>query len=168
LETLSSTVDLSEILLIWSCRETRWTDTWFKELERVHKEVIKNRPIPSVPVKVAIIDTGVDITHPKLARFRGEQLHPKRCRGFPDDLNHDPTVDKHGHGTYVTDVLLTTAPDVNLYIARVLGDHDIDPPPDQVVKVRFIIPPSVLKAAGNSLGYLGRKRRGHHINLTWL
>jgi len=55
-----------------------------------------------------------------------------RCQGFPNDPYHHSKADKHGHGTYVASVLLKTAPDVSLYIARVFndvgrlcdGDHD--------------------------------------------
>jgi hypothetical protein len=47
-------------------------------------------------------------------------INKTRCKAFPETL--DPCDDKHGHGTHATSVLLQTAPDIELYIARVADD----------------------------------------------
>ena len=43
------------------------------------------------------------------------------CHGFPDCL--DPKADWNGHGTYVISVLLKTASEIDLFVARVVGDE---------------------------------------------
>jgi subtilisin len=70
-------------------------------------------------VKVAILDTGIYWQHPEFEERRGS-VSKKRCIAFPDTL--DPCNDKHGHGTHAASVLLRTAPNVLLYIARVADD----------------------------------------------
>jgi hypothetical protein len=58
----------------------------------------------------------------------------EQCRSFPDDL--DAKADWNGHGTYVTSVLLATAPrSVSLFIARIVDDQGTISNPGEVVKV---------------------------------
>jgi len=72
-------------------------------------------------VKVAVIDSGIDYTHPDLAHA---------YRGGYDFVNQDPDpMDDNGHGTHVAGVIaakpngigvLGVAPDVDLYALKVL------------------------------------------------
>ena len=43
------------------------------------------------------------------------------CCGFPETLN--PLADNNGHGTSCAALLLRTAPDVELFIGRVVDDN---------------------------------------------
>jgi subtilisin family serine protease len=73
-------------------------------------------------VKVAILDTGIYFEHPEFTLARSRKvLHEDRCQGFPNQLN--ACLDKNGHGTHCTSVLLRTAPNIDLYIARVFDDY---------------------------------------------
>ncbi|MEU8418878.1 S8 family serine peptidase [Amycolatopsis japonica] len=71
-------------------------------------------------VKVAVLDTGVDASHPDLA---GKVVAAKDFSG-----GGDPT-DRHGHGTHVASTILGSggrfqgvAPDAGLLAGKVLGD----------------------------------------------
>lgn len=80
-------------------------------------------------VKVAILDTGVYFEHPDFRQARRlNVLHEDRCRGFPSQLN--ARLDKNGHGTHCTSVLLRTAPCIDLYVARVFDDYGKIPDDD--------------------------------------
>jgi subtilisin family serine protease len=112
-------------------------DEWFRNLSRVHEAIAKSPQttpksppanvtiaessqtnLKSLPVKVAILDTGVCIQHPNIDKHKKlGAIDKARCRAFPDTL--DSWDDKNGHGTHVTSVLLQTAPDIDLYIARI-------------------------------------------------
>ena len=93
--------------------------------EHVHKPIEKHRSkgLNVPPIKVAIIDTGVNFENWAIQEaIEGGNIQGKYCKGFPKDEHHDPTADKNGHGTYVASVLLRTAPNVSLYIARAFND----------------------------------------------
>ena len=80
----------------------------------------ENRKEGQKPIRIAILDTGIDITHPQLQAALGKGTI-KDYKGFPETLN--PLCDGHGHGTHCTSVLLKTAPNAVLYIARVADDN---------------------------------------------
>jgi hypothetical protein len=101
-------------------RDDEAADKWFHKLRRVH-QVFANRRGTDSPVKVAILDTGLCLQHPEFKTYiEMGTIRKTRCRAFPESL--DPCADKNGHGTHVTSVLLRTAPDIELYIARVADD----------------------------------------------
>lgn len=78
-------------------------------------------------VKVAIIDTGVDMKHPMLRRniiggwdFIGNDADPTDVRDFVDN-DRDGRVDESwGHGTHVAGLIHLVAPDAQLLVIRVL------------------------------------------------
>lgn len=127
--------------------------------------VEKYRSGDLAPVKVAILDTGVNFHHCEIKRAieRGV-IDAKRCKGFPNNPHYNPQADKHGHGTHIASVLLQTSPDISLYIARVVdnaenmvSDHDYQ----EIANVRFYH--TLLNSTGHRLG--SRQRRGYHITV---
>ena len=85
----------------------------------MHPVIAEDRKDRQRPVRVAILDTGVDARHPDLL----EALRLKKIEGyrsFPSTL--DPLLDRHGHGTHAASVVLKIAPHVVLYIARIADD----------------------------------------------
>jgi len=67
-----------------------------------------------------MLDSGINVHHPEMAE------HIKNgsitaFKGFPDGLN--PREDKCGHGTHGASVLLKTAPNAELLVARVFNDE---------------------------------------------
>ena len=86
---------------------------------------------------MAILDTGIYFEHPDFSQARSEDvLHKDRCQGFPNQLN--ACLDKNGHGTHCASVLLRTAPNIDLYVARVFDDYGNIPKDDYegIVDVR--------------------------------
>lgn len=90
------------------------------------------------PVRVAVLDTGLDVTHknfkkPRLSHFEGgkpkwSENEPtqyeriKACEDFTGTgplTNRDDMKDLDGHGTQVAELILRIAPRSDLYIARI-------------------------------------------------
>ena len=95
-------------------------DEWFNFLNAVvHPEVDRNRKDNQKPVRVAILDSGVDATHPDIAPAL-ETKQIAAYKGFPGYL--DPLQDQHGRGTHGVSVLMKTAPNAILYVARMVDD----------------------------------------------
>jgi hypothetical protein len=74
-------------------------------------------------IKVAILDTGVDLAHPELSeRLKSGQIHA----GLDlIDRGHQIT-DADGHGTHVCHTLLKTAPYVRVFPIRVFKGREAD------------------------------------------
>jgi subtilisin family serine protease len=71
-----------------------------------------------MPVRVAIIDSGVHASHPHVGGVAGGVA-------FDQDGNeHDDYVDRLGHGTAVTAAIREKAPDAELYAVRIF-DHTL-------------------------------------------
>lgn len=86
----------------------------------VHPLINENGEEHQHQVKIAILDTGIYATHPQI-RDALQKGNIKKYKGFPEAL--EPLRDGHGHGTHCTSVLLRTAPNASLYIARVADDN---------------------------------------------
>ena len=75
------------------------------------------------PVDVAILDSGIDATHPTLAgrivEAYGVQTIDAREQVVP--LPNDADNDLFGHGTAVASIVTGVAPNARLYDVRVLG-----------------------------------------------
>lgn len=91
---------------------------------------------PEEAIKVAILGTGVDISHPDLRRAFSE----KRIKG--DRIPPDAVLDDDGHGTQLARVVLTTDPNAVLFVARVARNKEMlnsDEVLDTLLRVRFKI-----------------------------
>lgn len=71
-------------------------------------------------VKVAVIDSGIDDTHPLVG---GPVSGYVSIQDSPDGLVYDtnPHADAYGHGTACAGIIRNAAPDCELYSVRVLG-----------------------------------------------
>ncbi|EEU35604.1 uncharacterized protein NECHADRAFT_86785 [Fusarium vanettenii 77-13-4] len=74
------------------------------------------------PIKVAIIDSGVDLDDPVI-RARSCQIGDKR--NWTSD-QPDACADDCGHGTHVTRLILEAAPAVKVYVAKVTERKKLD------------------------------------------
>lgn len=92
---------------------------WFATIQRsVHPALHKSQR--KRVSRVAILDTGVDATHPDIRQALVDN-HIKCARAFPEAL--DPLNDLHGRGTHAVSVLMRVAPSAALFIARVVDDE---------------------------------------------
>lgn len=105
---------------------------WRSEYERVYEKFITNHVTasPSEPVKVAILDTGIDRDH-YVFEAREEKLKGKRnCYNEPQKN----VPDRNGHGTFTASLILDYAPDATLYVIKV-ADANVIPESKIVVDV---------------------------------
>lgn len=79
------------------------------------------------PVRIAVLDTGVDSKHPFIKGAMKYRIKERRNFVKGDDSNEDD----YGHGTHVAALLLRVAPDAQIFVAKVakdvniLSDHNI-------------------------------------------
>lgn len=70
-------------------------------------------------IKIAILDTGLDLGHPDLwarkGRIKDIRIWSNGCNGE----RNRKAGDSSGHGTHVTTLLLDIAPDCDVYIAKI-------------------------------------------------
>lgn len=73
------------------------------------------------PIKVAIIDTGIDALHPSIR----DECHwipggtgEKRIRDYAQWVENPKVEDVSGHGTHIAGIILNMTQNVELYIGR--------------------------------------------------
>ncbi|KAK4070957.1 uncharacterized protein Triagg1_6324 [Trichoderma aggressivum f. europaeum] len=104
-----------------------WTK-WFKNFTSFRRQIL---PYPVDPknqqrVRVTVIDTGIDGSHPFIMSKRwvsvdenaSEPLFYDFAESDPVREKHDP-IDQDGHGTFIAGILLQIAPDIELSVARI-------------------------------------------------
>ncbi|UKZ49883.1 hypothetical protein TrVGV298_004136 [Trichoderma virens] len=84
----------------------------------VYDRFIPQSPAPP-SIRIAILDTGIDIRHPDIAA-RLENIQD-RYNWIKEDGNMDRSVvfDQSGHGTFAASLILDYAPDAQLYVAKI-------------------------------------------------
>ena len=111
----------------------KWADQWFHDLDTaVYPVIDRNRKERQTPVRIALLDTGVDSRHPTFQKaLRLNKIHA--FRGFPASL--DPLSDRNGHGTHGASVCMRAAPNAVLYIARIADDVGVIAPDNSYAAV---------------------------------
>ncbi|KAI9782134.1 MAG: hypothetical protein M1839_005481 [Geoglossum umbratile] len=107
---------LSCLILSQSPKPLKPAEQWFESLvDEVYPAINERYKIGDVPVKVAVIDTGVDGEHPLLKHFlERKQI---QCKSFID--GYKGAEDVCGHGTHATHLVLKVAPRAEVHVARV-------------------------------------------------
>ncbi|KAF2121628.1 hypothetical protein BDV96DRAFT_641014 [Lophiotrema nucula] len=94
---------------------------WFRHLDEslnfLDEEGIPDWEDTDEPVKIAVLDTGVDMTHAYL-RSQSERIE---AESFLED--GDPR-DEDGHGTNVVALVLRVARNANVFVAKVANTQD--------------------------------------------
>ncbi|PAW76765.1 MAG: alkaline serine protease [Verrucomicrobia bacterium Tous-C9LFEB] len=74
-------------------------------------------------VKIAIIDSGIDVTHPALAGLTLADDIAVVDKGHYIDVIPGGGVDLYGHGTAIAHIIHSIAPEAEIGSIRVLGDR---------------------------------------------
>lgn len=106
-----------------TCRNS---EKWMRDFIRSRDMILSTRQEKNMErVRVTIIDTGLDKTHPFVAKRQWpdyRQAANKKVALFQDFVTETPSVeaiDEDGHGTFIAGIMLQLAPLVELSIARV-------------------------------------------------
>ena len=102
-------------------------EEWFRKLDdKVRPLIFKCRKSDDKRIKVAVLDTGIDIGHPeiqkKLSRNKS-QLDPSKCKVWT--ASPHGIADKVGHGTAVCDILLRIAK-IDLFVGKISDSANFD------------------------------------------
>src|ERR1700761_3970558 len=111
----------------------RSVDIWSSwELKKMHDFLKKRRntveyapdrdkdcPKSKRRVRIAILDTGIDMEHPEI-KARKSRIQDTFCQ--IKGLENKADEDTSGHGTCCTLLLMQIAPEADIYVARVFQD----------------------------------------------
>ncbi|KAK1755455.1 hypothetical protein QBC47DRAFT_401624 [Echria macrotheca] len=78
-------------------------------------------------IKVAVLDTGLDIGHPRIQASRERIRDTWTWLDAPEGKKQAEPNDPCGHGTHVTGLLLDTAPDCDVYVAQIADSRQSRP-----------------------------------------
>ncbi|KAE8443372.1 hypothetical protein EG329_001930 [Mollisiaceae sp. DMI_Dod_QoI] len=137
---------------------SRDVNNWFYSLNNETQALLDPlRRARGKRVKIAILDTGIDIGHPCFAVDQAGERSSRRIKNREDFL--DPRGNAHdvcGHGTHCVGLLRKVAPEADIYIARVAKDFNGDLNPDVVAK-------AILRACRDTKDEDGKKNWGVDI-----
>lgn len=106
---------------------------WKGDVLEVYKKFIPSSVSNHVsPVRIAVLDTGVDLNHPDI-EARLEQIKGKY--NWVDEGSKGQVHDRNGHGTCTTGLLLDFAPNAEIYVAKVAEMKLVGP--ETIAKVPF-------------------------------
>ena len=108
-------------------REAIYADEFFELLGEFRERYMK--PIEARPrVKIAVLDTGLDEQDLDFKTRRKTIIEDRRQQqpGRIDDpvkaitsFTGGPAIDDNGHGTHVAGLLLRTAPEADIFVAKI-------------------------------------------------
>jgi hypothetical protein len=97
-------------------------------MKRFRLLVEKHIPSSSERLRVAVLDTGIDISHPDF----DDENRLKEQRSW---VGGAATVDQSGHGTHIVSTILWLTRNVDVYVAKV-SDSNVIEAADNVAEVR--------------------------------
>lgn len=101
---------------------------WLKDFKSFRQQILPEAVDPENEqrVRVTVIDTGIDGSHPYILSRRWKSKDKNAAQPlFCDFAQSNPSCDKHdpidedGHGTFIAGIMLQIAPDIELSIARI-------------------------------------------------
>jgi subtilisin family serine protease len=117
-------IHLLMLCVLMSVRQSA-ADKWFTDkdlMNKVHRCFLqfRKKPTPKTQiVKIAILDTGIDLDHPEFKPFLADnQISNGYCRDFVNP-GESPIRDSTGHGTHCAHLILKVCETARLYVAKV-------------------------------------------------
>lgn len=99
-----------------------WIERFVELINQSHGDNGQDRPPEgksSSRLRVAILDTGIDINHPEI--FGDERVKERKSwTGSPAD------EDASGHGTHIASTILSLTSNVDVYIAKVTESNVLE------------------------------------------
>lgn len=118
--------------------------SWFGRLENTQRLVAQGRKLGGHKIKIAILDTGIDIDHYQFHTRSWNDLsyglyreRIKHCRSFV--LGESADQDMLGHGTHSAALLLMLAPKAYIYVGKVVEDKTEHVDPEVVAEVSITL-----------------------------
>lgn len=105
---------------------SRLSEKWIKDFIKFRKSILPGKFDDNAMerVRLTIIDTGVDGTHPYIKKRWQRYRTGTKIPLFKDfDSAVDSPIDEDGHGTFIAGLVLRLAPDVEVSVARVCRDQ---------------------------------------------
>ncbi|RSM12539.1 hypothetical protein CEP52_002365 [Fusarium oligoseptatum] len=108
-----------------SAVETNKYLRWKAEYNDVYKKFVGDylQNSPSRPVKIAVLDTGIDRDHFVFEAREDNLKGKKNC--YNESQKNVP--DTHGHGTFTASLILDYAPDASLYVIKIADKENTRP-----------------------------------------
>jgi len=79
---------------------------------------------PVAPVRIAILDSGVNLNHPD---FKARAKSIKGTYNWLNKRRRHAVHDRKGHGSFMAGIVLNYAPDADLYITKIANRKPSDP-----------------------------------------
>lgn len=103
---------------------------WFKHFdEYVLPLFLERSPTEEQRIKVAVLDTGVQLPYPHDEATRGRLRFQSWIEGEPD------MIDKEGHGTHAAGLVLRVAPNAIVCVERIKNTAEEQIEPELVAKL---------------------------------
>ncbi|MFJ7934348.1 S8 family peptidase [Sporosarcina sp. NPDC096371] len=128
-----------QVFPINTYKATALTDSIPKQFSMLKATPDLTTPYTGKGVKVALIDSGIDVSHPDLKVAGGICTLPKE-----DCAIGTPYDDDFGHGTHVAGIIagqnkMGIAPNVELYAIKTIDKHDVGRTTDIIAGVEWAI-----------------------------
>ncbi|KAL1873557.1 hypothetical protein Daus18300_003922 [Diaporthe australafricana] len=112
---------------VYSSRVEDWAKGFFTNLEDFHDSfssfVKRNEDSSKPPIRVAIIDTGIDKNHVEII-FDGKHIKDEWCFSYVGSASD--FHDYNGHGTHCTSLVQKVAPDAEIYVLKVFSGNEFN------------------------------------------
>ena len=88
---------------------------WKREYDEVYEKLLDTERLPG-SVKIAILDNGIYNEHPKLEARGSRIIATRKFHG----TSEEGVFDGNGHGTFTAGLIFDYAPDLELYVAKIV------------------------------------------------
>ncbi|KUL88013.1 hypothetical protein ZTR_03836 [Talaromyces verruculosus] len=159
MSSIGEVFDFSDASLHDSAAQRQSNDRFWREFETVEKCLAEHRPNSNAPshdrrVKIAVLDSGIDLNHPGI-----QDLIQSSSKWNPDRVvsksfvGLDDSSDLNGHGTHVACTIMSIAQGAKLFVGGVVG-RDGKPDPEALAEaIRYSIRDWDVDIISLSLGF---------------